>query len=99
MLLPIVSPNGDRVVDHRLLLGVASSSDRSWLHRVRGVTGEAEVERGSEPAPEEIEEQGRGDQNFFFPLFSLLSYFAFSGGFGEKEMLGHPHYDDLTVRG
>ena len=38
MLLSIVSPNGDRAVDHRLLLGVASSSDRSWLHRVRGVT-------------------------------------------------------------
>ena len=38
MLLPMVSPNGDRVVDHRLLLGVASSSDRSWLHRVRGAT-------------------------------------------------------------
>ena len=38
MLLPIVLPNGDRVVDHRLLLEVASSSDRSWLHRVRGVT-------------------------------------------------------------
>ena len=38
MLLPIVSPNGDRVVDHRLLLGVASSSDRLWLHRVRGAT-------------------------------------------------------------
>ena len=38
MPLPIVSPNGDRVVDHRLLLGVASSSDRSWLHRVRGAT-------------------------------------------------------------
>ena len=38
MLLSIVSPNGDRVVDHRLWLGVASSSDRSWLHRVRGVT-------------------------------------------------------------
>ena len=37
MPLPIVSPNGDRVVDRRLLLGVASSSDRSWLHRVRGV--------------------------------------------------------------
>ena len=38
MPLPIVSPSGDRVVDHRLLLGVASSSDRSWLHRMRGVT-------------------------------------------------------------
>ena len=38
MPLPIVSPNGDRVVDHRFLLGVASSSDRPWLHRVRGVT-------------------------------------------------------------
>ena len=36
MPLPTVSPNGDRVVDH-FLLGVASSSDRSWLHRVRGV--------------------------------------------------------------
>ena len=31
---PIVSPYDDRVVDHRLLLGVASSSDRSWLHCV-----------------------------------------------------------------
>ena len=36
MPLPIVSPSGNRVVDHRLLLGVASSSDRSWLHLYEG---------------------------------------------------------------
>ena len=33
----------------------------------------------------------------FLCLFAL--FFCFSGGFVEKEMLGHPHYDDLTVRG
>ena len=36
MPLPIVSPSANRVVGHRLLLGVASSSDRSWLHLYEG---------------------------------------------------------------
>ena len=36
MPLPIVSPSGNRAVDHRLLLGVALSSDRSWLHLYEG---------------------------------------------------------------
>ena len=36
MPLPIVSPSGNHVVGHRLLLGVASSSDRSWLHLYEG---------------------------------------------------------------
>ena len=36
MPLPIVSPSGNRVVDHQLLLGVTSSSDRSWLHLYEG---------------------------------------------------------------
>ena len=34
-----------------------------------------------------------------YSLFCSLSSFAFSGGFGKKEMSGHPHYDDLTVQG
>ena len=36
---------------------------------------------------------------FFFPLFCSLSLFAFSGGYGEKELLGRPHRHGLTVRG
>ena len=34
-----------------------------------------------------------------YSLFCSLSSFAFSGGFGKKEMSGHPHCDDLTVQG
>ena len=58
--------------------------------------------RGSEPAPEGMEEYGRGRTRqdvLFFPLFCSLSLFAFSSGYGEKESLGHPHYDGLTVWG
>ena len=64
-----------------------------------GLGGEAEVEMEVEPAPEGMEEQGWRrpvflflclgvTRSFFFPFVSLLS-----GGSGEKETLGYPHYD------
>ena len=47
--------------------------------------------------------RGRIRQNvlffFLFPFVLFALSFAFSGGYGEKESLGHPHYDGLTVQG